>query len=59
MNITKTLLIASSLVALSALSGCIHVEDEAETRTTRTTTTSPGLLSPSTTTVERTTVIDD
>jgi len=49
------------LAAATLLSGCIHVEDEGEVRTTRTTTTTTGgVLTPATTTtVQRTTVVDD
>lgn len=60
MKIFKLSLTVLGIAMVSTLSGCIHVEDEGEARTTRTTTTtSGGVLTPATTTVERTTVVDD
>jgi len=45
-----------AIAATTALSGCISVEREVEPTTTTTTSRStPSLLTPSTTTVERTT----
>jgi hypothetical protein len=60
MKIFQILFTAFGLAVVTLLSGCIHVEDEGEARTTRTTTTtSGGVLTPSTTTVQRTTVEHD
>ena len=59
MKIFQILFATIGLAAVTLLSGCIHVEDEGETRTTRTTTTPGGVLAPSTTTVQRTTVEHD
>jgi hypothetical protein len=61
MKTFQILFTTCGLAAVALLSGCIHVEDEAdEVRSTRTTTTTTGgVLTPSTTTVQRTTVVDD
>ena len=53
-------LAALGLLAVSAMSGCISFDDDDEERVTTTRTTrSTGIIAPSSTTVERTTVIDD